>query len=562
MKSFAAIATKYAQDVVDGKIPNAKWVRLACQRHLTNLEQSQSEDYPYEFVASKAERICKFIQCLPHVKGKWAAKSEKIKLQPWQVFMLACLFGWCHKDSGLRRFREAYICVPRKNGKSPIAAGVGLYMLSADGEHGAEVYCGATALDQAMEVFRPAQQMMERSPELAAKLGIQINARSLVIPATGSRFLPVISRPHDGGAPSCGICDELHEAVNSDLYDTFKTGMISREQPLLLSITTAGFDLGSMCYDLQIQAQKVLEGSIEDEQFFAVIYTLDPGDDWTTEAALRKANPNFGISVKAETVLHDQALAVQNSGKQNTFKTKHLCIWCNASSGWMNLEKWNACGDASLKPEDFKDCECFIGMDLASKIDVAALVKVFRKTIDGKVHYFSFPRFYLPAKRTNDADKQHYQKWVNDGKLTATDGSEIDYATMRRDLVADSKLYNIKELAYDPANATDFTQQYCAETSGVRVEVPQRWQYLSEPMKHLEAMVISGRYHHDANPMMTWMMSNVVAHPDANDNLFPRKERNENKIDGVMATLCALNRALAVPEAPKYTPYQRIQFLT
>ncbi len=504
-------------------------------------------DYPYTFDTAKANRACSFIEKLPHVKGRWAAHRESLKLQPWQLFIVCSLFGWVHRESGLRKYRQAFLLVPRKNGKSPLAAAIGLYMLCADGEHGAEVYCGATTEAQAHEVFRPAQQMVKKTPALQSRLGVEVNAKSLVVQATSSRFLPVIGKPGDGAAPSCGICDEFHEATTADLYDTFRTGMVGREQPLLLVVTTAGFDVASPCHALQLEAEKMLEGVTDDDQLFALIFTCDADDDWGSELALRKANPNYGISVNSETLRHDQQIALGNSAKQNTFKTKHLNIWCSASTAWMNLQAWNACADPTLNEDDFSDAECVIGLDLASKLDIAAAVKLFRRRIEGIDHYFAFGSWYLPEERALRPECQHYQQWVHDGILTATPGNVIDYAAIAADLTSDIKTYQVRELAFDPYNATHLVQQLNAETGVVTVEVPQTVKTLSEPMKQFEALVIAGRFHHTGDSAFTWMVSNVVAHTDAKDNVYPRKDKPESKIDGAVATITALSRALALP---------------
>ncbi len=560
-RDYIEIATQYARDVVRGKILASKWIHLACQRMLDDLDSSHDDEYTYVLNSAKATRACSFIEKLPHVKGKWAAKHELLVLQPWQVFIIVNIFGWVDRSTGLRKYRQAFLLISRKNGKSPLAAAIGLYMLTADGEHGAEVYCGATTEQQAWEVFRPARQMASKTLPLQTRLGVQINARSLIVPDTGSRFLPVIGSPGDGASPSCGICDEYHEATTSDLYDTFKTGMVGREQPLLLVITTAGYNVGSPCHLLQQEAEKVLSGTVIDDQWFVAIFTADATVDWTSDDALRMANPNYGVSVNVATLQHDQLEAKQNASKQNVFKTKHLNIWCNASVAWMNMVRWRECGDATLNIEDFKGDDCWIGLDLASKIDIAAAVRVFRRVEKNKPHYYIFPRFYLPTARTQDPTCQHYQKWVHDGHLIDTEGAEIDYQTILRDLVSDAQTYKIKCLAFDPYNATDLTQQFTAKTRVNRVEVPQNVKNLSDPMKSLEAGVIGGTVHHDANPVMTWMVSNIVAHVDANDNIFPRKQKPENKIDGVVATIIALSQAVSAPVQASYSPYYRIQYL-
>jgi phage terminase large subunit-like protein len=537
--THAQIATRYAEQVTAGEIPACKWIKLACQRHLDDLGQS---DFPFIYDEAKANRACTFIELLPHTKGRWAAKRELLKLQPWQCFIVGSLFGWVSRETGYRRFREAYICVPRKNGKSPLAAAIGLYMLTADGEAGAEVYCGATSEKQALEVFRPAKLMAQKTRDLRKYLGVEVNARSLTVESTGSRFEPVIGKPGDGASVSLGIADEFHQADDSVLYDVFKTGMVGRTQPLLLVITTAGFSIASPCHDLQITAQQVLEGTIIDEQLFVVIYTTDL--DWTSEAALWEANPNLGVSVSLEALLHDQKQAIQNAGKQGTFRTKHLNHWMTANAAFFNMVAWNAAADSTLNEEEFKPDPLYIGVDLASMIDLSAEVKVYVRTLDTKLHFYIFPRAYLPEDRIALPENQHYQKWAEEGYLVATDGSSLDYAKVREDLVADVTDRNVIGICYDKRYADQLMQELNLLTGVTLVEVPQRTEYLSLPMKALDAAILDGRVHHPGNPVLNWCMSNVVAHLDANENVFPRKTKPEHKIDVAVALINAMNRAI------------------
>jgi phage terminase large subunit-like protein len=539
--THAETATQYAIDITLGKIPACNWIKLACQRHLDDLSRP---NFQYIFSDAKANRFCDFLECLPHTKGKWAAKRELLKLQPWQSFIGASLFGWVDKDTGLRRFRECFLLVPRKNGKSPIAAGTGVYMTSADNEAGAEVVCGATTERQAWEVFRPAKIMVEKTPDLRKIMGFKVNAKSLVVEATGSRFEPVIGKPGDGQSISCGIADEFHEADTADLYDCFKTGMVGREQPLLMVITTAGWNIAGPCHDLQITAQRVLERSIIDERLFALIYTIDDGVDWTSELALRMANPNFGVSVTAETLLHDQAQAVQNASKANVFKTKHLNIWCSANSSFFNMTAWNKAADLKLNEAGFKDDPLYIGVDLASQIDLSAVIKVYVRRIDAKLHYYIFVRHYLPEDRISLPENQHYQKWDAGHHLIATDGAALDYSLVRGDLVADITGHNCIAVCYDQAYASQIMQELNTLTQVTLCEVPQRVTHLSLPMKALDAAILDGRIHHTGDPVLTWCMSNVVAHPDKNDNVFPNKQKPEYKIDGAVALITAMNRAI------------------
>jgi phage terminase large subunit-like protein len=427
---------------------------------------------------------------------------------------------------------------------SIIAGGIGNYMFMADGEFGAEVYSGATSEKQAWEVFRPARQMIERTPRIKEVFGVHVGAKNMAILSNGSRFEPVIGKPGDGSSPSCAIVDEYHEHDTDELFDTMRTGMGARRQPLMLVITTAGSNVAGPCRALQSDVEKVLDGSIQRDELFGTIYTIDPEDDWTSEASLRKANPNYDVSVFGDFLKTEQANAVRDSRKQNVFLTKHLNIWVGASVAWMNMQSWNALADASLNPTEFLGLPCYAAVDLASKLDLTARVKVFKKLIAGKDHYYVFGQYYLPEERASEPELQHYQKWVHDGHLTTTPGNVIDYDTITADTVADVKKHKIIELGFDDWNAEQFAQQVAKESRATVIEVPFQVKTLSEPMKQVEALVIDGRIHHDGNPVLTWCMSNVVAHVDAKENIFPRKEKEENKIDGAVALIMAMCRAL------------------
>ena len=539
-------ANKYARDVVAGRVDVCRYVRLACKRHLDDLERSKAKAYPYRFDKDKAEKACGFAELFDHVKGRWAAKNEKFILEAWQCFIFCCIFGWVYKTTGFRRFRKGYIEVPRKNGKSPMAALIGHYMFSADGEHGAEVYSGATTENQAWEVFRPARLMAVKNDAFREFHGVEVGAKNMHILENGSRFEPVVGKPGDGASPSCAITDEFHEHDSPDQADTFLTGMVGREQPLWLVVTTAGSTLDGPCYQTRFDVIKVLEGVIDGDSTFAVIYTIDEGDDWTTEAALKKANPNYGVSVDPEILKADQHEAVQSAYKQNAFKTKHLNIWSQARTAYFNMESWAACGDSSLREGDFYGDPCFTGLDVASKHDITSFVRVYCRQVDGNDHYYVFGSHYVPEVKARE--KHDYHGWSIDGSLVLTDGNELDFSRVRKDVIDIHAATRIAKLGYDQYLAVQLAQQL--DTAGLNVVMmPQTVKTFSDPMKWLFAHTLSGRVHHDNNPVMNWMMSNVTARIDANDNVFPRKERPDNKIDGVVALLMAMSLAKSEPEA-------------
>lgn len=551
--TFGDIAEQYARSVVDGKIPACKWHRLACQRHLNDLQRVGTAGFPYVFnpdlVDSKGkayrpgERICKFAELMPHIKGDWAARGQLIELEDWQIFILVSIFAWVHKDTGKRRFRVADLFVPRKNAKSTLASVIGNYMLAVDDEFGAEVYSGATSQDQAMEVFRPSLLMARATPRYLAAFGVTVNASNLSVAETNSKFEPVIGKPGDGASPSCAIVDEYHEHKTAELYDTMQTGMGARSQPIMLVITTSGSDVGGPCYMHQVELQKILEGLVENDQRFGIIFTIDEGDDWTSEEALIKANPNFGVSVDADFLRLQQRDAQADPRKQNVFKTKHLNIWVQAASPWLNLYNLQQAGDAKLTLEAFAGEECIVGLDLASKQDIAAAVFEFRRQEEGETHYYSISRNYVPQAAVDKPENAHYQAWVNSGHLIVTPGNMIDLEQIQEDILASSEIVVIREVAKDPWGGQQLGANLALEGFTV-IDIPQQVRYLSEPMKDIQALVDAGRFHHDDNPCYVWQLSNVEVAPDRNENIFPRKLRAQNKIDAAVANIAAHNRAM------------------
>lgn len=554
---FGDIATAYAQDVVAGKIVSNKYHRLACQRHLKDLERARNGAMPYvwnrELTDSRgkpyrpAERVCKFAELMPHIKGDWAARGQLIKLEPWQIFILASIFGWVHSETGKRRFRVADVIVPRKNAKSTLAAVIGNYMLAVDGEFGAEVYSGATSQDQAMEVFRPALLMARATPRFCQAYGVTVNVSNLSIADNNSKFEPVIGKPGDGASPSCAIVDEYHEHKTAELFDTMQTGMGARSQPLILVITTAGADIAGPCYLHQVELQKILEGVVENDQRFGIIFTVDEDDDWTTLEALVKANPNFGISVDAEFLQLQQRDAQADPRKQNVFKTKHLNIWVAAASPWLNLHNLQKAGDASLTITSDNWDGCVVGLDLASKQDIASAVALCWKGDGENRHYYCFSRNYVPEAALEKPENAHYQAWVHAGHLIATPGNMISLSQIEEDVLETSRIVNVREVAKDPWGGHQMGANLQEEGLTV-VDIPQQVRFLSDPMKEITALVDSGRFHHDANPCYVWMLSNVEVKEDRNENIFPRKARASNKIDAAIGTIVAMNRALAANE--------------
>lgn len=536
---FCAKARKYEEDILSGKIPACLFVKQAIKRQREDLKRWSKKDSPFYFDQSEGNRVCKFIEYLPHTKG--ALRGQKIKLEPWQCWILTTIFGWRRRSDNRRRFGRVYIEVPRGNGKSSLSSGVALYCLLADREPGAEVYSFATTRDQARIVFGDARQMATMCEPLRKKFGLEVLANSLVVTKTNSTFQPKSAEGStlDGLNTHFACIDELHAHKTRAVYDVVETSIGKRLNPILWVITTAGFDTAGICYEVRTMVREVLAKTVEDETQFGIIYTIDEGDDWKTEAALIKANPNWGVSVMPKMVLPLQLKAITLASAANNFKTKHLDVWCQAGAAWMDMTAWHK-GERVVDLDDFEGRSCVIGLDLGAKNDLTAKVYVFKtEGDDGRPRYQVFSRLYLPQTAIDKGTVSQYSGWADTGVIQVTGGAMTDLTRIEEELREDLSRFDVQAIAYDPWQATQLANDL-SEDGAPMVEYRNTVQNVSEPMKWLEALVQDGRLDHDGNPAMTWMMGNVVAKVDAKDNIFPRKERYESKIDGPVALIYAL----------------------
>ena len=538
-KDYVATAKQYAEDVVSGKKLACKWTKLACERFFNDIEKSKG-DWPYGFFDNLANRYCRAIEKMPHVKGRdWA--GLKITLEPWQCFLIVNVFGWAHKETKLRRFRTVYIEVPRKNAKSTLTSTVGLCMLTMDGEPGAEVYSAATTRDQAKIVFEDAQNMARRMPDFRKRFGINVNAHNINVVKTANKFeaLSAEGSTLDGLNIHFAGVDELHAHKTRAVFDVLETATGARSQPLLWLITTAGSNRAGICYEQRTYLTKILDRVQDDDTYFGIIYTIDDTDDWTDPQIWEKANPNYGVSVYPDDIARLCKKAMQMPSAQNNFLTKRLNVWVNADEAWMNMREWEKCADFKLSIDRFKKQKCWVALDLASKIDIAVMVLLFEEDN----HYYAFCNYYLPEEAIENTTNSQYSGWVRSGRITETPGVMTDFGYIEDDLLKIKSEYQILDVAYDPFQATQFSTRM--EKEGFEmIEIGATVKNFSEPMKEFEAIVLDGRFHFDGDPVLTWMVSNVVCHLDKKDNIYPNKERPENKIDGVVAILMALNRAI------------------
>lgn len=542
-------ALAYARRVVAGDEVAGRYERLACERFLRDLDRAGADDFPYVLDRAAGTRACVFLELLPHIKGEWARpvmvdgglRYATIRLEDWQVFCEYQLFGWKHRDTGLRRFRRSYEEVARKNAKSTRAAGRQLYLVAADGEPGAHCYSAATTGEQAREVFDVARNMALRSPEFLRRFGVDVGKHDITLPEAASSFKPLNAEGStlDGLNIHGAVVDELHAHKTRAVWDVIDTASGARSQPLISAITTAGSDRAGICYELRDYTIKVLEGVVDDPTWFGVIYTLDEGDVWHDPKVWRKANPNLGVSVKLDDMEAACRRALAQPSAVGNFLTKRLNVWVNADAAWMDMQAWERCA-SPLTLDAFAGERCWIGMDLAEKRDFAALVLVFQRGDTWHV----FPRLYLNEVAIEESGNAHLQGWARAGHVVMTDGNATDFDVIAADLRRYCSLFDVQEIPFDPAMSRYFATTLVAEGLPL-VEIRQAPMFFTQPCIHIENIVLEGKLRHDGNPVMTWMMSNVVLSVSKFSGLkHPTKERPEAKIDGPVAMLMAMGRAL------------------
>lgn len=534
--------TRYMQRVLSGKVPACKWVRLAVERQVRDLETGPERGLYFD--ASDAQIVVEFFGLLRHSKGKWARKA--FKLEDWQLFILWVLFGWKRQD-GSRRFRIAYCEIPRKNGKSTLAAGIELYLLTADGEDGAEVYTAATKMDQAQIIHKEAERMVRSSPPLRRWCGIRIN--NIFVRNTNSSCKPLgaDAKTLDGLNPSGSAIDELHAHPTSAVWDIIDSALGSRVQPLIFAITTAGFNTQSFCYHQRTYTTKILDDVIQDDTWFGIIYTIDEGDDWQKKKTWRKANPNYAISVSSSDMERMAKKAREEPTARDSFLVKKLNVWTSAAHRWVDIEKWKRCPTIEITEEMLYRKPSYWGLDLSSNKDLAAWVGVFPWD-DGQV--ILLPRFWVPretAHQRERSDRVPYLAWAKEGLITLTEGSAIDFKQIKATIREDGRKFDIQSIGFDRWNMEAVRQDLIDEgiPEKVLVGFGQGYASMSGPMKRLEQLYISGKLVHNNHPVMTWCASNVVASMDAAENLKPNKEKSADRIDGVVSAVMGLGRSMA-----------------
>ncbi|WP_421409383.1 terminase large subunit [Streptococcus suis] len=493
---------------------------------------------------AKADRAVTFINNLSHTKGKWAGK--RFDLLPWQEQIVRDLFGIV-KEDGNRQFLTAYIEIPKKNGKSELAAAIALYLLYADNEASAEVYGAACDRNQASIVFDVAKQMVQMSRPLEKRSKI-MGATKRIVNYSNAGFYQVLSAEtgtKHGLNVSGLVFDEIHAQPNRHLYDVLTKGSgDAREQPLFFIITTAGTDRNSICYELHTKALDILNGRKKDTSFYPVVYGLSDEDDWNDEANWRRANPSLGHTIGIDRVREAYQQALDNPAEENVFKQLRLNMWTSSSVAWIP-EHVYAKGNDPIQYESLKGRSCYAGLDLSSTSDITAFVLVFPPRFEEE-NYIVMPFFWLPEDTLElrcRRDHVLYDVWERHGYIKTTEGNVVHYGFIEKFIEDLSKIYHIKEIAYDRWNATQMVQNL--EGMGLTmVPFGQGYKDMSPPSKELYKLMMEGKIQHGGHPVLKWMGQNVVMRQDPAGNIKPDKEKSVEKIDGIVALIMGLDRCI------------------
>lgn len=526
---------RYAVDVLAGKIASCDFVKSACSRFLKDLERDD-----LDFRIEAADRVISFISIFRHTLGKFAGKQ--FILEDWQQFICANIYGFYRVDDGSRRYTQAYIEMARKSGKTQIAAALGLYALAGEGENQAQVICAANSREQSKILLNAATSLVKTID--GKQKHFNWYRSEIKYPATDS-FLKIVSADTsklDGLNCSTFIIDELHEAKDSKMFDVLRSSQGMRENPLAICITTAGFNKQGFCYHKRVSCTEVLSGLKEDDSLFAIIYTLDAGDDWTDEKMWVKCQPNMGITTTIKYMKDQVQSAKTNPSEEVGVKTKLCNIWCDTSEVWLP-ESYILKANTKIDWDQFKDDLCYVGVDLAATSDLTAVAYLVVK--DG-VYYFHTD-YYLPeAALIEKPDRELYKYWKQLGLLKITSGNVTDYDYITNDMMQFGENIGIVKVGYDKYNATQWA--ISATDLGLPLEeYPQNLGNFNKPTRELERLMLSGKVKMDNNEISRFCFRNVVLKSDHNGNIKPNKDARGKKIDGVIAMIQALGIYLSSP---------------
>lgn len=546
---------QYCYNVLTDKIPACKEVKAACTRHVNDLVRGEDRNLYFDEDAAD-HAISFFSTFLVHVEGSFA--GTPIYLLPWQQFIIGSLFGWLQKRKGqwLRRFTRSYCEVPRKNGKSTLSAGIGLYMLVADGEGGAQVYSAASSQAQARAVFNPAATMTNRSPELSNAL--HVTKHYVAINGTTSVFKPLAANADklDGLNVHCALIDELHAHKDSKVYDVLETGTGARLQPLITSITTAGLNKdNSFCYEVRTKIQHILEEQpAEMDHFFGIIYTLDNEDEINDPTKWIKANPCLGHSIDDDYIRSGLAEKQNNQAELVPYLAKTFNIWSAGSGQWLSSEVFDKNFDETLNIDDFEGQPCILGMDMASTDDLASLAIVFPQDND---HLVVFHKNYYPednvktGKNIHRSNLKKFTEWSEQGHITCTEGNVTDYDYIIEDLDKIAQKFDIQDVCYDPHNMQQIVH-WLTKNEKLCTPVVQSVTSLNDSFNDLTIRLQKGTISYNC-PVFKWSLGNVEVSSKNHSDKFKRfgKPNRHSKIDPMAATVNTLSQAKDFKPKPK-----------
>jgi len=539
-----------------------KWRKLLCSLPGYDPFAQAGESW---FEAERAQYYIDFIeQCCTHIEG--ALAGQPFIMENWERAIVANLFGWQKSDflgRMVRRYRKAFLYMPRKQGKTPLSAAIHNAVFFLDEEAGQVNNIAAASRDQATKMYRHISGMIKAEPEMDSRCHIYATTRSITKPDNSvTKVIPADDNVAHGDNQHLGIVDELHAQPDRKLVDAMVTAMASanRIQPLMLFVTTADFDRPSICNEEYDYACKVRDDVIDDPTYLPVIYEAQPEDDWTSEKTWRKANPNIGVSVSLDYLRDECKRAQEITAYENTFKRLHLNLMTEQDIRWLTLELWDACNSPVI-PEILKGETCYAGFDLSSNTDVAGYDLLFPPNEkEERPLWCVIPRLFIPkdnAIKRERRDKVPYFAWAKDGYITMTPGNVVDYAIIKAKFEQDRKDFNVQEAAFDRWNFEALRQQFIVDGMDDEffVAFGQGFASMSAPTKELEKLLLARELAHSGHPVLRWMASNVAVEDDAAGNLKPSKKRSPEKIDGIVMLIMALGRAL-VSAGPKVSVYE------
>lgn len=542
--------THYAHLVVRGDIVAGPPVRNACARHLRDLEEGGARGLIWDLEA--ARYAIEFFPAVLRLNGG-KFEGKPFELEFWQGFIVGSIHGWKWAASGLRRFQIVYIETGKGSGKSPLAAGLGLFGMIADGEERAEIYAAATKKDQAQILFRDAVAMVDQSPDLdacIARSGSKGKEWNLAYHDTSSFFRPISADDGQSGPrPHIGICDEVHEHKSPMVLEMLRAGFKFREQPLLLMITNSGSNRQSVCWEYHKFGEQVCSGAAQDDTFFAFICALDPGDDpFEDESCWIKANPSLGKTIQPEYLRNQVVQARKMPAKAALVKRLNFCIWTEAASPWLGYEVWR---DAGIDPLDMSELygrSCYGGLDLSSTTDLTSLVLAF-EPVEHDPYWRLLPFFWLPEEGLSDKaekDQVPYTEWLLAGHIEVSPGRAISKLHVLRRLVQIMDYFELESLAYDRWRIADLIQ--LANDEGITlphmVDYGQGFKDMAPAIDEFETLISNGKIKHNNNPCLTWNISNAVLVSDPADNRKVAKDKSTGRVDGVIASVMSIGVSL------------------